>query len=67
MAVQLSSDEVGTIITIVSEAIGAGAPLVEKLFAMKAESDAAMLAEASSTDAATRAEIDADAGKPAGS
>jgi hypothetical protein len=59
-AMALTPDEIAALIALATSALGEGAALVQKLIAMKGESDATMLADATTEDAAARTEAKAD-------
>jgi hypothetical protein len=59
-ALALTPEEIGALIALAGQAFCEGAALLQKLMAMKAESDAALLADATTEDAAARTEAKAD-------
>lgn len=59
-ALALTGEEIEQLIVIASPVLGAGVSLVSKLVAMKSESDAALLADAASQDAAAEKQAESD-------
>lgn len=59
-ALVLTPEEIALLISLATAAFGDGAALVEKLLAMKGEADTALLADATTQDAAARAEAQED-------
>jgi hypothetical protein len=59
-ALALTPDEIAALIALATEVLGEGAALVQKLLAMKSESDAALLADAATEDAAAETQAKAD-------
>lgn len=60
LGLALTAEEIETLIGLVTTALGAGVPLVEKLLAMKGETDASLLSDATSQDAAAEKQAEAD-------
>lgn len=63
LGIALTAEEIETLIDLVTTALGAGVPLVEKLLAMKGETDSALLSDAQSQDKAAETEAEADEAK----
>ncbi len=61
-ALALTPDEIAALIALATTALGEGAALVQKLLAMKGESDAALLADAATEDAAAETEAQTEQG-----
>jgi hypothetical protein len=59
-ALALTPEEIETLVALAISALGAGASLVEKLLAMKGETDTQLLADAATQDAAARKQAQAD-------
>lgn len=59
-ALALTPEELETLISLALAAFGAGVPLVQKLSAMKSETDVQLLADAATQDLAARTEAKAD-------
>lgn len=65
LSIALTAEEIETLIGLVSTALGAGVPLVEKLLAMKGETDATLLSDATAQDATAEKQAEADEGEQA--
>jgi hypothetical protein len=59
-ALALTPEEIAALIALATEVFGEGAALVQKLLAMQGETDAALLADATTEDAAARTQAQAD-------